>query len=333
MSAAQSASKGKTASGLPMKLPTWLSKTNFYIFEYAIGLLALLVAALLLDRALYVLFQYINDRSTVENLGEVAVHTVGLAVVWLPLAMVLYLRTRSQEQAQRSLEENKLRRFFYFVFMTVIVISTAVFAYFAIRGLLLWIFDAQLPREALVGLFLPALLSAVVGKAIIWQTMQVNNQLTTQRFVRYFGGIAVIVFVLLFAVGLGKARDSVIDNQTSTDLAQIATYVNNYANAQGAMPTSLASLNLPNSVLVRGNKYGYSYAATGNGEFKVCGDFKAASAGTGKINEGPDFKLHGAGFQCFTLAVGQTNSSSQNLQSELQALGSQGAASTGAITQ
>ena len=332
MSAVRTVTKGKAASALPMKLPGWLTQTNFYILEYAIGLLALVITVLLLDHAFYALLQYVNDRSTLENLGESAVRTVGLAIVWLPLAMALYLRTRSQEQSQRALENDKLRRFFSFVFMTVIVVSTAIFAYFAIRALFEWIFGAQLPRDALVGLFLPAALSAAVGKYVIWQSLQANNPLTTQRFIRYFSGVAVVVFVVLFAVGLGKARNAVIDNQTSADLSIIAASVNNFTNAQGSMPTSLGSLSLPNSVLTRGNKYGYSYTAVGNGEFKVCGDFKAANSGTGRANEGPDFLLHNAGFQCFTLAVGQASStSSQNLQSQLQALESQGAAATGSV--
>ena len=325
MSAAKPATKSRAVAASVMKLPDWLSKTNFYILEYAVGLLAMLITVFLLDHALYALLQYLNDRSLTENLGESAVKTVGLAVVWMPLAMALYLRTRSQEQAQKSLESDRLRKFFSFVFMAIIVISTAIFAYFAVRGLLDWIFQAQLPKEALVGVFLPALLSAIVGKYVIWQSMQENTLQTTQRFVRYLGGAVIVVMVVLFIVGFVKARDAVIDSQTSADLSLISNDVNNYANAEGAMPSSLADLNLPNSVLARGSKYGYSYTSASNGEFKVCADFKGASGGTGKADEGPDFLVHGAGFQCFTLAVGESNTSSsqENLQSELEALESQ----------
>jgi hypothetical protein len=303
------------------KLLARLDHTHFYFLEYLMTLVGLAFSAILLDHAFYALFQYANDTSTISDLGGAAVKTVGLAVVWLPIGMVFYIRTRAQEKRDPQLVPRRARRFFLYLFLAIVGIAGAIFAYFAVRSIIELLIGSLLPRDALLGTFAPATLSAIVSWAIIHQFMQPNSWATTRRFIMSFGGVSIIIFILLFAMGIGKAQGALIDAQTSADLTTINNQIANYVDSQGTLPASINALSVSNALKARGSKYQYSYSAVSNTDYKLCAVFKTSSPGDGKALASPDFTAHSAGFQCFNGTV-DTEGADTSSSSDLQGLGS-----------
>lgn len=310
------AQTGKTVSSEKRKprfsLPLWTARSNYYVLEFIIALVGIGVLALLIDRMIFVLLQFAADESSIGNglFEGMNLPMVAMGLVWLPIAVLFFKRSRTEEINRPEVAQTKLRRFFLYLFMFGTLLAAASFAFVALHSVLQVIFSVDDPATALVAVTLPALLAALLHAFIFVSFMQQPTLRSIKCFIIVVGTIGVIVTVVLLLVSGIRSRSIIVDEKIKEDLRSISAKISNDSNNTGDMPQNLHELGLDREMQRRADRYGYTYSADDDGSYKLCANFKTDTLGdeadspvTTSYRYDPNFYLHGKGNYCFSGTV------------------------------
>lgn len=289
--------------------PAWMTRCKYYMLEFLLAMVAILVSAFVLDRTLFALGHYIADKGSNAAYDEMNLMVVALGLVWLPVAILFFKRSRHEEINRPEVASTKLRRFFLYSFMLIVAVSALSFKVAAIYSLLQIAFGAAEVGDTLIATTVPALLAAWVHAYVFWTFMKSVNAARIKQFTTFFGGVGLILVLVLFAVTAVQARGALVDEKITDDLTTINQKVNERYGQTGNLPEKLDELGLDKDVTSRISKHNYTYEKKGDRNYTLCADFKSESKGDGKARimiypPVPDFSAHKKGKHCFDLNAG-----------------------------
>ena len=302
------------------KVPAWARRSRYYLMEFIAALLGLAATAYLLDRAVFALTRYLSDANAVGTIDDrMNLGVVAALLVVLPLTLVFYKRSRFEELDRPPVAKTKLRRFFLYIFMLVMLLNAVGFMVAAIYSALMIAFGAAEIGETLLRQTAPALLAAMIHGYIFRVFMKTNSVSQIKEFTFTFGLIGTVLFVALLVMTSIQARSSLIDQKTSRDLHEIGVKVDEYYRQNNRLPARLEDLDLDKSLDRRASRHNYTYQTHTTYSYQLCATFKSKSSGS-MHDEMPrimpaervvyptpvdaNFSVHDKGHQCFDVAVG-----------------------------
>lgn len=288
--------------------------------EFIAALAGLTASAFLLDRVVFALGKYLNEaEATSSNYDQMNLWALSMVLVILPLTILLYMRTRTEELDRFSVANTKLRRFFLYTFMLGMLGAAVVFAVIAVYSLQSIAFGAVEVSDTLLLQAIPATIAAAVHAYIFRTFMRPNTVVHIKEFAATMGVVGFILFAALLLMSSLQARNSLVDDRTSKDLKTISIKVDDYYRENGKLPSELSQLGLDKSVLRRGEKHDYTYTTRTGYSYKLCATFRATGIGgedsdtllsaERAIYPAPttnNFYAHDKGKYCFELSVGSS---------------------------
>jgi len=146
---------------------------------------------------------------------------------------------------------------------------------------------------------------------------------------QFYAGLIVDVMVLLIVAAfiwpLQQNKNVQYDNQTSMDLAEIATEIDSYFISNASLPQTLNEVDLDSDISERVTTRGYEYTKLSYDGFELCSEFKTSSQTSGdtyignplplsfgfpegggfppRVSSDTDTYIHTTGRNCFTFTV------------------------------
>ena len=233
---------------------------------------ALTVSAWAIDYAVTAILRHLAGIDP-SGIGEFSIWLVAVTIVWLPLSIGFYLRSRGEmtnEPWRRSTPLHKVViSLFYFVNTLFAVVASFVMVYTLIQFALGASDDSSSLGELLVGTTLPAALAALLHVGLMFGFSE-NRTLGRKRFAMIFGGIGAAVTLLLFILAFGVVRDQNIDQKTERDVKSINSAIRDYYMDNRSLPSELSDLDTRD---VTQDLSRYEYRKINSSRYQICAEF------------------------------------------------------------
>ena len=300
----------------PKTAPSWhrhLHHTGIYGFELLMATFGLTTAAIVIDYGLFAFFNYIKGAGSGYNgtlFGEFSLWIVAAMLVWLPLAIVFYMRTRGQLTLTPERRQSTLHKVLVSIyqFVNILLAAGALFTVFysLIRPLVSGANGEEF-GNVLVRVTLPGLLMiAVHGWALMAYSR--SQRITHKVFGMVFAGVGLLVMVGLLVVSVGAIRGKAIDDKKERDLSTLSSSVTTYYTSKRTLPKALNDLNVEASKLNLPLDE-YSYVRQGLNKYELCTQFNTSTISEASkssiVDDGyssyPSFSYHDKGTHCFKI--------------------------------
>lgn len=286
---------------------------TWYGLELALSVVGLLMTTIVITYALYALVNYlkgIDNPYAVQFLGEFSLIIAASMIVWLPLAVVFYLRTRAELVRHPATNERLVHKLFvgFFLFSVVLTIAGVMFSViYSLIRMAVGIDDQ--PGDTAIRVVLPGVLAAAVNIGLFWAYGR-HEGLSRKLFAIIFGGVATVLTIALLAVSVTNVQGSSRDAQAASDLNAIQSQISTYYTNKQALPSSLSDLDTLSSD-VKGRIERYSYKKDSSVKYQLCAMFRtdtsskgypaSAMYGDNGYTNYASFGTHGTGEKCFKL--------------------------------
>ena len=253
----------------------WLSQTKLYGFELFMAAFGLTVAAIVIDYGLFAFFNYLMSEGSAEGyIGEGSLVIVAAMVIWLPLALLFYLRSRGEQTRNAKRTSSTLHKVMVSILLFVNILLAAGAAFAAVYSLFQIAIGADMtPGEMLMRVTVPALLMALLHAWVCFAFSSVRFA-GRRVFAMSFLGIGVVVMAALLLVSFGTVRAAAMDDHREDDLRLISDAIrDDYRNSR-QLPSSLADLDFEADDL-RFDVDDYYYDRKSLGRYELCADFAA----------------------------------------------------------
>lgn len=295
------------------------SGTSMYGFELLLATIGLFTVASVASYALFVLFNHWREASTSSAFtvptGEFTLIIASSMIVWLPLALLFYLRTRTEQAARPIRSTSSLHKTLIGLFLVGVILTIASLCFVVVYALLrLAVGMEEDVVDILVRVVLPALLSAGLFTGLLFAyPRSARPALRTYTIGLIAAGLLPVL--ILLGVSFGQIRGDELDKQRASDLSTMQRKINQFVREKRELPGSLDDIDtsdLKRSV----SEYRYekqsdsSFGSTR--EYKLCATFstntKRSSAPLPSYTEDrptssayANFRSHDRGQQCFLL--------------------------------
>lgn len=293
----------------------FFSGTSLYGFELVVAVIGLLVTIGVLIYGIYALSNYlvgIDSSSTRQFTGELSVWLMATMIVWLPLTLFFYVRSRAEVTVNPKRETTLFHKFvigaYRFVLLMGVIGLLFSVVYLTIR-LLIGIEDNA--SDIALRMIVPGLVSAFVagGSMVAFNRSHVPAH---SLFSLLLSGVSVVVIVAVLAVSIGSIRDDAKDSRTVNDLSAIQSQINEYYVNKQTVPDNLQQLSgLTKEVNARLGEYQYTYKSANH--YELCADFltdvsdnrgyAVPVSSDSSYTYYPNFYGHGKGRQCYNLSA------------------------------
>lgn len=299
----------------------YLNYTGIYGFELLMATFGLTVAAVVIDYGMFAFFNHLRSSENsyaVSALGEFSIWIVVAMLVWLPLALVFYLRTRGQLVAEPTRRQAVIHKLLVslFQFVNVITIIGAVFGllYSLLRPLITGSGGEEF-LDSLIRVSLPALGVAAVHSWLLFAYSR-STRVTRRLFAMVFSIVGIIVMVCLLVTSVGMVRAQALDLKKEQDLSVISTAISDYDSSKNALPKRLDDLTIDEDKLKLPLDE-YSYTIQSSNRYELCTRFAATKNFSGKkadstYNYYANFDSHDKGNYCFKLQTSYFDFNSLN---------------------
>lgn len=252
------------------------SGTSIYGFELVMATFGLTVAAIVIDYGFFAFFNYLKGIGSTAGsaiVGEFSLWIVAAMLVWVPIALTFYFRTRGQLATNPIQRQTALHKVFIsiYMFVNILIGAGALFAvlYTLIR-LAVGVEDMH-ADEVLVRIALPALLTVGLHGAMLFAYSNAK-QVSRKRFGVAFAAVAGVVMVALLISSVSALRAAAIDDKRESDLQAIQQAVSEYNSDKAALPDSLDDLEIDTDDL-KLSVDDYSYDKVDGDRYELCATF------------------------------------------------------------
>lgn len=292
---------------------TWLSRTKIYGFELFMAAFGLTVAAAVTDYGLFAFFNYlIDDQGAGSYIGDASLVIVAAMVIWLPLAILFYLRARGEQARDKARSRSGLHKVLISVLLFVNILIAAGAAFAVVYSLFQMAIGADMPAgELLVRVTIPAVLMTLLH---VWVCFAFSDVKFAGRraFAWSFLAAGTVVMVALSFASFGTVRAAAMDERASSDLETISGKVRAEYRDTRTLPDSLGDIEFDGEL--RDDVDEYYYKPMTLGRYELCADF--ATDTTQEYGDYDDreeyssydsFYSHSKGRDCFKLRAGYSN--------------------------
>lgn len=256
----------------------FLQRTSLYGFELFTALFGLVTTLIVVDYGLFTLFNYFRDLNTANAyVGEATIWVVAAMIVWLPVTLGFYLRSRSEYERHPLHQDSVLHKVLVSIYYVSLLFGAIGLSFAAIYALVhLAVSPDESVTDVLVRVTVPAIIATLLHVGMMMAYPK-SKRPSRKLFATTFGVIATSVTILLFVVSAGYVRDSKQDEITVSDLNALEASITSYAAEHKALPeqTDIVKANLSEGTKARLGKY--AYTIEGTDRYKLCADFKTAT--------------------------------------------------------
>lgn len=275
------------------------------------SLLGLFSVAVVVDYALFTLFNYIRnlgDETVKLAVGNYTLVIVAAMVVWLPLAMWFYLRTRAETSANAKRVDGPLHKFLFSVFMVVNILTAAVFVFVALYSSMRALVDVGSDvADTMMRVAVPSLLAACTHAGILLAYRR-NNRPSRRQFAFGFTAVGVLLMLVLFGLTIGVVRDEAHDNRRTEDLDKVQQAIGMHYTENDTLPSGLTDISVEGLVFDKAD-YIYRPQPQLEASYQLCAEFKTSTKDTGSYygpddySSYPSYYYHDKGQHCFKVAI------------------------------
>ena len=272
-------------------------------------------AAFALDVLIGGLMSYIYNGFSLEKsalLDGPLLFMVAAMLIWLPVAAVLYLRSRSDLDKQ-SFRQRNFFKIFNTAFCCVHLLAAVGLLIAAFATALYFSFnDAANMKwsQLLVTHSLPVVLASMVH---VFVAMAFSLRIKMKRFLSVFFGLCLALTLIMLFVLLAGSGSVKQDRQKANDLSLLQTSINQYYTKNSSrLPDDINQLDLKDRSLSQ-SLANYTYSKKTDQAYELCADFATNTIETGNMTmamRAPDsyeyygdFTKHPKGRHCYNLAV------------------------------
>ncbi len=301
--------------------PSWRARLRkltdgmtWYGLELSLATIGLIATSIITTYGIYALVNYLKGIDTpagTQFMGEFSLWVAATMLVWLPLGLVYYLRTRAETTRHTATEERWVHKLFVsvFLFQLVMLIAAIVFSIvYALLRIVVGIDDQA--GDTAVRVVVPGLLAIAFNLGLFWAYSK-HNRLSRTRFAGIVGVISLVVTLVLLGVSVTHVQGTSYDAKASADLYKLESKVSAYYTSKYNLPSSLSDLDgLDDSVKGRLDRYTYKKEA--RNRYQLCATFKTdtqkdsyiATTRDNEYSTYASFGIHGTGEKCFKLSAG-----------------------------
>lgn len=294
------------------KKPGFFQRTSLYGFELFMALFGLVTSLVVIDYSIFALVNYMRGTGTeAMYISEFTVWIIAAMIVWLPVTVVFYLRSRSEVLRNPTHEQSALFKVLISIYYFCVIIGAAGLAFAAIYALVrMAVSPDESVVDILVRVVLPAVLAVLahVGMMFVFPK---SNKPGRRIFTTIFTVVAGTLALVLFIISASSIRGSKQDDTTVNDLNVIQSSLETYQGQHKSLPSTLDSLTLPRAD-TKERVMNYSYTKVDDTHYSLCAtfvtdthgrynsDFIAADASV-EYKLDASFYNHATGPQCFKL--------------------------------
>lgn len=263
--------KAKAESNKP--LGGALLRTKIYSFELLMSIVGLLAIAYVVDYGLFSIFGKLTQASAPQyDSGDFITFLVAAMIVWLPVAVVFYLRVRGEISAERSRASETIYKILVSVFMFLNIIA-AIGALFYVVYTLLQLAVGSADNSS-ANLFLRSITPGVLmalWHLWLFSAFSNNRAVSSKLFAIVVSVITVAVIVGLISLTASGIRAQVSDGNKEADLRELSQATAEYHRKQGELPDALSALELTKL----NNELGeYSFKVISDKRYQLCANFE-----------------------------------------------------------
>lgn len=309
------------------------SKTKFYVFEYTVFQLAILSLGAAFATAIFIMFNVFAGNTTVSNSLDGLVWVFGLSLVLVPLTVVLYARTSTEEALHPARHKQTPRKFVFYSMLTIATVTAISFLITSVYTVSRVAFGLS-ETKSLVEIVLPSLVMLLLTAYYIFAVHKnfapaKKLRKTNILVMSILGGIVVCSILILASL---SSADLKKDKQITADLSTTQKAINSYYSSNSKMPDNTVDLKDLDSTIKNkftSGQYKYEvvplsvdYASSQEQydnndissysvpsiQYRLCATFYSDKSyygnyyDSGEYNNG-DLSIHKKGYQCFDLYI------------------------------
>ncbi len=293
----------------------FLNRTSVYGLEFAVAMITMITTASVLSFAAYILGGYLASTADLsEGAGYFALWTVASTVVWAPVALIFYLRSRAEILAKPSLHDNPVQRTFVVIYQVIMILIVISFAISAIYTLLMSFVKPDETGTILLSGTLPSAVSVL----LFWLAHMAffRKGFSRRTFAILFSAVVAALVIPVVVLSIISLRSVANDRIVETDLSAIKDSIDNYADVNKQAPRSLNDLKALAPSKVKDRLSDYKYTRVDERRYQLCGDFVADSRRESYVSSRNDrytmypyFDQHTKGEVCFKVQTTAYSSS------------------------
>ena len=297
----------------------WLDKIingmSWYGLELALSVVGLTVATAVINYGIYALFNYlkgIENPLASQYVGEFSIWVAATMIVWLPLAIIYYLRARAEASRYPETRERLVHKLFvgYFLFNVVLAIAATAFSviYALVRNSIG--IDDQAGDTA-VRVVIPGIIAAAVNSGLFWAYAK-HAQVSRKLFAMVFSALGIVVTIILLVMSVSNVQGNNRDQKAAEDLSAINNEITSYYGNMRTLPSDLNKLDgLKTETKNRLSRY--EYKKEQGARYQLCATFvtdtqkqqgyDASGRYSSEYKTYASFGTHGTGEKCFKLSA------------------------------
>ena len=304
---------GKTTVTATKKLG-FFQRTSMYGFELFMALFGLVTSLIVIDYSLFALAEYLFVPQSNSYAGELMIWVVAAMIVWLPVTIVFYLRSRAELERNDVLAGVLSHKMLLSLYYFSVIFGAIILGFIAMYSL---IRVAVTPDASVSQVLLRVVLPSVVAIAIhvgMMFAMRRSKRPSRRVFALAFGASAAVLAGVLLVISIIVVRGSRQDEIILNDFNSLDNAISIYKNDHGTTPNALADLQ-GFDTQAQGRFKTYAYSKVDDTRYQLCANFATNTIVHDGWNQTPgvvpmeeyrdvvSIYAHESGHQCFKLVA------------------------------
>lgn len=292
----------------PIARKKFLDNMSIYGLEMTVAMITLIIVASVMSWGLFSLCNYFYNQED-ASLGYFSLWTASSTIVWLPVAYIFYRRSRSYMADHPQVVNSTVQRTFVMIYQVAMIIAIISFSFTAVFAFLTGLTKTSDMGQTLVGVALPAALSAVVfggafiaffRQPVVSRKLFANGMLLT----------AILIVVPIIVYSIISLRSTSVDVDRVSDLNMIHSAATDYYSDNRKLPDSLEQLANDKNLKLKKPQSEYEYNKKERADYELCTTFVSDTTSDDSYRSSSssstyqNFSKHGSGKQCFTQSAG-----------------------------
>jgi len=248
-------------------------RTSIYGFEFFTALFGLITTLLVVDYGVFALFNYLRSINGASlYVGEITIWVVAAMIVWLPVTIAFYLRSRSEYERHPLHGDSALHKVLISIYYVIVLFGAIGLSFAAIYALVhLAVSPDESIVDVLVRIVVPAVLAMLLHVGMMFAYPK-SGRPSRKSFVIVFGVVATVIAAVLLIVSAGYVRGSRQDDITVNDLGALQSSIASYTSENSMLPAKIDAIkDLSKDTQARSVKY--TYSTDGNEKYTLCAEF------------------------------------------------------------
>jgi hypothetical protein len=293
----------------------FIDRVSVYGLEFAVAMVTLIISASVLSFATFALCNYLANETVGSEGGYFALWSSASTIVWVPVAMLFYLRSRAYMAQHPDISSHPVQRVFTIIFQVLMILTIISFAVAAVFAGLTSLVEPDNTSNILLGVALPSAISALLFGGVLVSFFK-QPVVRRRTFAVVFGLVSLAVVIPTIIVSVLSLRSVNADEYRETDLYAIKAAIDDFARDNSKTPGKLSDVSsLISDEKVVGRISDYEYTRVDDDRYRLCADFAAQSSYRSSLPVTQEryrtyasFSEHEAGKNCYSLRTSYSSS-------------------------